>query len=111
MKYTTIILLCFVSAYLLRMILGIIFQPARQVQQLLEKFPGAEQTSLFLPSLPISLLHIWREPRQVCAKIAEMKQRGWTYLRSSRVHDGRLTLRGVTLHFIRTDDFTTRQAA
>lgn len=111
MKYMIIILWCAGAAYLLRKVLGIIFGPARQVHQLLEKYPDAEQTSVFLPSLPISFWHIWREPRVICAKIGEMKKRGWTYLRSSRVQAGRLTLRGVTLHFIRTDDFKTRHAA
>jgi len=88
-------------AVLLRMVLGTIFRPARQVHDLLTKYPDAEQTSVFLPSRPISW-RIWREPRVVCAKIDEMRKQGWAYLRSSRVQDGRLTLHGVTLHFIRT---------
>lgn len=103
MKYTTIIVLCFVSAYLLRMVLGSIFGPARQVHQLLEKYPDAEQTSVFLPLLPSSFWQFWTIPREICAMIDEMKKQGWTYLRSSRLEDGRLTSRGVTLHFIRTD--------
>jgi hypothetical protein len=111
MKYTTIILLCLVLAYLLRTVLVIIFRPARNLHDLLMKYPDAEQTAVFLPSFPISILYFWREPRQICAKIEEMRKLGWTYLRSSRVQDGRLTLRGVTLHFIRTDDFKTGHAA
>ncbi len=103
MKYTTIILLCLVVVYLLRTVLVIILRPTRNIHDLLTKYPDAEQTSIFLPGLPISLLYFWREPRQVCTKIEEMRKRGWTYLRSSRVQDGRLTLRGVTLHFIHTD--------
>lgn len=106
----TIILVCLLSAYFLRLVLGIVFGPARQVYGLLAKRPDAEQTSVFLPSLPISW-RVWQEPRAVCAKIAEMKKQGWSYLRSSRVQDGRLTLRGVTLHFIRTDGFKTSHAA
>jgi len=111
MKYMIIILWCAGAAYLLRKVLGIIFGPARQVHQLLETYPDAEQTSVVRPSLPISFWHIWRAPRGVCAKIGEMKQRGWTYLRSSRVQAGRLTLSGVTLHFIRTDGSKTSHAA
>ena len=111
MKYTTIILLCLVLAYLLRTVLVIIFRPARNVHDLLTKYPDAEQTSVFLPSFPISILYFWREPRQICTKIEEMRKQGWIYLRSSRSQDGRLTLCGVTLHFIRTDDFKTRHAA
>ena len=110
MKTTTIILLCFALAFLLRMVLRIIFRPTVQVHDLLAKHPDAEQTSVFLLSRPISW-RIWQEPRAVCAKIDEMKKRGWTYLRSSRVLAGRLTLRGVTLHFIRTDGFKTSHAA
>lgn len=106
MKTTIIILLCFASAFLLLKVLRIVFRPALQVHDLLAKYPEAEQSSIFLPSLPISWR--WQEPRAVCAKIAEMEQQGWTYLRSSRVHDGRLTLRGVTLHFIRTNGFKTK---
>jgi hypothetical protein len=101
MKTTSIILLCFVLVFLLRMVLGIIFRPVRQVHDLLSKYPDADQTSVFLPSRPISW-RIWREPQAVCAKIDEMRKQGWTYLRSSRVQDGRLTLHGVTLQFIRT---------
>jgi hypothetical protein len=93
------------------MVLRIIFGPARQVHQLLEKYPDADQTSVFVPSSPISIWRIWREPREICAKIDEMKKQGWIYLRSSRSQDGRLTLRGATLHFIRTDGFKTRHAA
>ena len=103
MKYTTIILLCLVVAYLLRTVLVVILRPARNVHDLLTRYPDAEQTSVFLPGLPISLFHFWREPRLMCTKIEDMRKLGWTYLRSSRVQDGRLTLRGVTLHFIRTD--------
>ncbi len=103
MRYTTIILLCLIVAYLLRTLLVIFLRPARNVHDLLTKFPDAEQTSVFLPSYPMSLLYFWREPRQLCAKIEEMRKLGWTYLRSSRVQDGRLTLRGVTLHFIRAE--------
>ena len=72
-------------------------------------YPDAEQTSVFLPALPPWPLG--REQRQICVKIDEMRKQGWTYLRSSRVKDGRLTLRGVTLHFIRTDGFKPRPAA
>jgi hypothetical protein len=84
MKTTSIILLCFVLVFLLRMVLGIIFRPVRQVHDLLSKYPDADQTSVFLPSRPISW-RIWREPQAVCAKIDEMRKQGWTYLRSSRV--------------------------
>jgi hypothetical protein len=108
MKYTTIILLCFVSAYVLRKVLGVVFGPARHVHQLLAKYPDAEQTSVFLPSLPSSFWQMWRKHREIFAKIEEMKKQGWTYLRNSRSQDGRLTLRGATLHFIRTDDPKTR---
>jgi hypothetical protein len=111
MKYTTIILLCLVSAYLLRTVIAIILRPARNVHELLTKYPDAEQTSVFLASLPMSVLYFWREPRQICTKIEEMRNRGWTYLRSGRVQDGRLTLRGVTLHFIRTEGYGSGYAA
>jgi len=96
---------------MLRKVLGIAFGPALHTHRLLGEFPDAEQTSVFLPSLPISVWHLWREPRQICTRIEEMRRQGWTYLRSSRVRDGRLTLRGVTLHFIRTDGLVRRHAA
>ena len=110
MKTTSIVLLCFALAFLIRMALRIVFRPSVQVHDLLAKYPDAEQTSVFLPSLPISW-RIWREPRAVCTKIDEMRKRGWIFLRSSRVQAGRLTLRGVTLHFIRTERVKTSYAA
>ena len=110
MKYLVLILWCVGAAYLLRKLLGIAFGPALQTNRLLEQYPHAEQTSVFLPALPMSVWHLWREPRQICARIEEMRQQGWTYLRSSRVRDGRLTLGGVTLHFIRTDVCRTERA-
>src|SRR5690242_6436391 len=103
MKYTTVILLCFASAYLLSKVLGIIFGPARHVYELLDKHPNAEQIAVFLPSPSASFWQMWGKQREIFAKIDEMKMQGWTYLRSSRSQDGRLTLRGVTLHFIRTN--------
>ncbi len=110
MKITSIILLSFALVFLLRLVVRIFLGPARQVHDLLARYPDAEQTSVFLPSRPISW-RVWREPRAVSAKIDEMRRQGWTYLRSSRVQAGRLTLRGVTLHFIRTDGFKMNHAA
>jgi hypothetical protein len=79
MKFTSIILLCFALVFLMRMVLRIIFAPASQVHDLLTQYRDAEQTSVFLPSRPISW-RIWREPRVVCAKIDEMRKLGWAYL-------------------------------
>jgi len=82
----------------------------RRVRKLLAKYPDAEQTSVFVPLG--SIRRPWQVWPDVGSKIeADMKRQGWTFLRSSRVHDGRVTLGGVTLHFIRTDDFKTRHAA
>ncbi len=111
MKYAPIILLCFISAYLVRMVVGVMLGPARRFHELLQKYPDAEQASVFLPSLPVSFWRVWKEPREICAKIEEMRKQGWTYLQSGRSQDRRLTLRGVTLHFIRTGDCATGHAA
>ena len=110
MKITSVILLSLALVFLLRMVVRIFLGPSRQVHDLLARYPAAEQTSVFLPSRPVSW-RVWQEPRVVCATIDEMRRQGWTYLRSSRVQAGRLTLRGVTLHFIRTDGFKTSHAA
>jgi len=95
MKYTTIILLCYASAYVLFKVSGIFLGPKRHVRALLAQHPGAEQTSVFLPSHPTIPR---RRVREVFTKIAEMKPQGWTYLRGIRSQGG------MTLLFIRTDD-------
>jgi hypothetical protein len=99
------LIICAAGAIALPKVLDIFFGQARRVHKLLTKFPDAEQTSLFLPSSSIGHLAIrpWRVWIDFGPKIEEMKKQGWTYLRTSQVRDGCLTLSGVTLHFIRTD--------
>ena len=84
---------------LLPKVLGSLFQ-FRRVQKLLTKYPDAEQTSVFVPSGSVRPWRVWTD---LGSKIeVDMKKQGWTFLRSSHVRDSRVTLSGVTLHFIRT---------
>jgi hypothetical protein len=92
------LIICAAGAIVLPKVLGDLFG-FRRVQKLLTKYPDAEQTSVFVPASPISPWRVWTD---FGSKIEEdMKKQGWIYLRTSHVHDGRLTLSGVTLHFIR----------
>ena len=75
----------------------------RRSRALLAQNPGAEQTSVYLE---LHSPYIWNRQREIDAKIAEMKQHGWTFLESMQsvpyfLITGRQ--RGVTLHFIRTN--------
>lgn len=79
------------------------FRTERRAKGLLARYPGAEQTSVYLE------LHraFGREKRrEIDARIAEMQSRGWTFLRGSEASPLR-TLRswggGLNLHFIRAD--------
>jgi hypothetical protein len=75
----------------------------RRARSLVAQYPRAERTSVYLQ------LHSARAPskqREVDAKVAEMRERGWTFLRSAEASPLR-TIRswggGLTLHFIRID--------
>ena len=98
MNSSTLIALA-VGAIVLPKVLGDLFG-FRRVQKLLTKYPDAEQTSVFVPSGSVRPWRVWTD---LGSKIeVDMKKQGWTFLRSSRVRDGRQTLSGVTLHFVRT---------
>jgi len=100
MNTSTLVIVCAAGAIALPKVLGDLFG-FRRTQNLLAKYPDAEQTSLFVPV--DSVRSRWRVWTDCGAKIQEdMKKQGWTFLRCSRVHDGHVTFSGVTLHFIRT---------
>ena len=76
----------------------------RRARSLVAQHPGAEQTSVYLQ------LHSTRAPskqREIDARVAEMRARGWTFLRAAEASPLR-TIRswggGLTLHFIRIDN-------
>ena len=99
MNSSTLIALA-AGAIVLPKVLGDLFG-FRRTQNLLAKYPDAEQTSVFVPL--DSVRRRWRVWTDNGSKIQEdMKKQGWTFLRCSRVHDGHVTFSGVTLHFIRT---------
>ena len=99
MNSSTLIALA-AGAIVLPKVLGDLFG-FRRAQNLLAKYPDAEQTSVFVPL--DSVRRPWRVWTDCGSKIQEdMKKQGWTFLRCSRVHDGHVTFSGVTLHFIRT---------
>jgi hypothetical protein len=106
MIYAISILLCVISAILLKRSVSAIISPRlrmeRRASALLAQHPNAEQTSVYLK---LHSIFAWNKQREVDAKIAEMQPQGWTFLRllednplrMIRSSDG-----GVTLHFIRT---------
>ena len=74
----------------------------RQARALLGQHPGAEQTSVYLQ---LYSPFPWDKQREMDAKIAEMQQQGWTFLRASSASFFRAMRSwggGMTLQFIRT---------
>jgi hypothetical protein len=73
----------------------------RRARSLLSQFPDAQRTSIYLP-----LRSTWPrlKRREMEAKIADMENAGWTFLRGAEASPLR-TLRswggGMKLHFIR----------
>ena len=78
------------------------FRMKQRAHALLEQHRGAEQTSVFVQFYsPFP----WDKQREMDAKIAEMQQQGWTFLRASSASFFRAMRSwggGLTLHFIRT---------
>ncbi len=78
------------------------FRMERRARALLGQHPRAEQTSVWLQfysAFP------WEKQREMDAKIAEMHQQGWTFLRASSgsfLRAMRSWGGALTLHFIRT---------
>ena len=76
-------------------------QAERRARTLLAQFPGAPQTSVYLP---LRSSWAWTKQREIEGKIAEMKAEGWLFLRS-REASPRRTIRswggGLNLEFIR----------
>jgi len=78
------------------------FRMERQARALLGQHPGAEQTSVYLQ---LYSPFPWDKQREMDAKIAEMQQQGWTFLRASSTSFFRAMRSwggALTLHFIRT---------
>jgi hypothetical protein len=75
----------------------------RHARELQARYPGAEQTSLYLP---LHSTTMGQKQREIEAKIAEMQPLGWTFLKASEANLLR-TMRtwggGVNVHFIRTN--------
>lgn len=78
------------------------FRMERRARALLNQYPRAEQTSVclqFYSPFP------WDKQREMDAKIAEMHQQGWTFLRASSANFLRAMRSwggAMTMHFIRT---------
>ena len=74
----------------------------RHARSILAQHPGAEQTSVHLE---LHSTFAWDKQREMDAKIAEMHQEGWTFLRASSAGFFRAMRSwggALTLHFIRT---------
>lgn len=74
----------------------------RRARALLSQHPRAEQSSL---CLQLESPFPWDKQREMDAKIAEMHQQGWTFLRASSAGFLRAMRSwggALTLHFIRT---------
>ncbi len=77
------------------------FRMDRQARELVGQNPGAEQTSV---CLQLYSPFPWDKQREMDAKIAEMQQQGWTFLRASSASVFRAMRSwggAMTLHFIR----------
>jgi len=76
----------------------------RRARKLQARYPGAEQTSVYLE---LHSTYSWEKQREVDAKVAEMWPLGWTFLRVSEANPLR-TIRswggGLNLHFIRAGE-------
>ena len=78
------------------------FRMERRARALISQHPRAEQTSV---CLQLYSPFPWDKQREMDAKIAEMHQQGWTFLRATSA-DFLRAMRSwggaLTLHFIRT---------
>lgn len=102
MNITTLILLKVVPVLFLVGFFVLVprMRMVRRARALLARYPGAEQTSVYLE---LHSTFAWEKQREIDAKIAEMQPQGWTFLRAVEASPLR-TIRswggGLTLRFI-----------
>ncbi|MHC5026525.1 MAG: hypothetical protein ACYTGR_07160 [Planctomycetota bacterium] len=103
MKCVLVFLMCSIPTFF---VLALVIVPRvcmeRRARELLSLSPDAERTSIYLS---LGSTFSWGKQREIDARIDEMREEGWTYLRAREANPLRTILPwggGVNLDFIRT---------